>query len=333
MKTLVYVVLMTAPLLAQDTGVQPESGTAGGNATIAQGILGFGVPSSSGAPEPCVGTGTAGFCYGVPAGLLVVPTNLLVPAGTSGVFYLSLETADFSGTADTILRLYESKAEVLRMEVTGSTINANAKTIIARAGEIPAGTYTGPATLTASTTVTPQGGGAPVTLTASIQLYIVPPPNSGDGPDTTTDVGLRIAQGFVGFGIPPQPSGPSACAGNGESNFCYGVPVGVAVLPLDLFVGPTIGGVYYASIQTANANGDGSTLFQFVQGGKVVLQFTQDDESVLGNRIVFFGEVSGIPAGAQVGPATVIITTTVAPRDGEPPLPTLTGGIILQIVQ
>ena len=125
MKTLVYFVLMTAPLLAQDTGVRPDGGTAGGNALIAQGILGFGVPSSSGAPEPCVGTGTAGFCYGVPAGLLVVPTNLLVPAGTSGVFYLSLETADFSGTADTILRLYESKAEVLRMEVTGSTINAS----------------------------------------------------------------------------------------------------------------------------------------------------------------------------------------------------------------
>lgn len=331
MKTLVYFVIMTAPLLAQDTGVQPESGTAGGNATIAQGILGFGVPSSSGAPEPCVGTGTAGFCYGVPAGLLVVPTNLLVPAGTSGVFYLSLETADFSGTADTILRLYESKAEVLRMEVTGSTINANAKTIIARAGEIPAGTYTGPATLTASTTVTPQGGGTPVTLTASIQLYIVPPPSSGDGPDAT-GAGLRIAQGFVGFAISSGPTGPVPCVGSGAANFCYGVPTSVVVLPLDLLVAP-VGGVYYVSIETANANGGSSMVFQVIEEGKIALQFTDGPEPLLGNRTVIFGEVSGIPAGTYSGPATLIVTTTVAPRDGEPPLPTLKGGIILQIVQ
>jgi hypothetical protein len=332
MKTLVYAVLMIAPLLGQDAVVRPESGTAGGNASIAQGILGFGVPSSAGAPEPCVGTGTAGFCYGVPAGLLVVPTNLLVPAGTAGVFYLSLETADFSGTADTTLRLLESGTVVLRMQVAGSAVSANTKTIIAKAAEIPAGTYTGPATLTASTTVTPQGGGAPVTLTATTQLYIVPPPSGEESPSATTGAGLRVAQGFVGFGISSGPTAPEPCVGGGARP-CYGLPPGIAVLPLSLIVGPTVGGVYYASLETANANGSGSTLYQFVQGGKGVLRFTQIDEDVLSNRTVFLSEASLIPAGAQVGPATVIVTTTIAPRDGEPPLPTLEGGITLQIAQ
>jgi hypothetical protein len=278
-----------------------------------------------------VGTGTAGFCYGVPAGLLVVPTNLLVPAGTSGVFYLSLETADFSGTADTILRLYESKAEVLRMEVTGSAINANAKTIIARAGEIPAGTYTGPATLTASTTVTPQGGGTPVTLTASTELYIVPPSSSNDSRSATAGAGLRIAQGFVGFQLVLD--GPGPCVGDGTANSCYGVPSGIAVLPLDIIVPAGIGGAYYVSSETANANGSISTVYQVVESDKVVLQLAVGPYPLLGNRTVFFAVDSGVPKGTYAGPATVVATTTIAPRDGEPPLPTLTGGIILQIVQ
>jgi hypothetical protein len=331
MKTLVYVVVMIAPLFGQDAGVRPESGTAGGNASIAQGILGFGVPSSLGAPEPCVGTGTTGSCYGVPAGLLVVPTNLLVPAGTAGVFYLSVETADFSGTADTTFRLFESGTLVLRTQVLGSAINANAKTIVAKAGEIPAGTYTGPATLTATTTVTPQGGGTPVTLTATTQLYIVPPPSGDESPGATTGAGLRIAQGFVGFQLAVD--GPGPCVGEGSASSCYGVPSGIGVLPLDLIVPAGIGGAYYVSSETANANGSISTVYQVVENDKVALHLAVGPYPLLGNRTVFFAVDSGVPKGTYAGPATVVATTTVAPRDGEPPLPTLTGGITLQIIQ
>jgi hypothetical protein len=333
MKTLVYAVLTIAPLLGQDAVVRPESGTAGGNASIAQGILGFGVPSSPGAPEPCVGTGTAGFCYGVPAGLLVVPTNLLVPAGTAGVFYLSLETADFSGTADTTLWLLESGTVVLRMQVAGSAISANAKTIIAKAAEIPAGTYTGPATLTASTTVTPQGGGTPITLTATTQLYIVPHPSSGDGPDATMGAGLRIAQGFVGFAVFSGPTTPAPCVGSGAPNFCYGVPADIAALPLDLIIpAGTTGGAYYVSSEVASAHGGVSTLYQVVEDGRVALQFMAGPYPFLGNRLYFWADEDEIPAETYTGPVTVIATTTIAPGNGEPSFPTLTSGITLQIV-
>jgi hypothetical protein len=249
------------------------------------------------------------------------------------VFYLSLETADFSGTADTILRLYESKAEVLRMEVTGSAINANAKTIIAKAGEIPAGTYTGPATLTASTTVTPQGGGTPVTLTASMQLYIVPPSSSGDGPDAATGAGARIAQGFVGFAIFSGPTASAPCVGSSAANFCYGVASGIAVLPLDLIVPPGAGGSYYVSSEVASAHGGVSTLYRVVEDDRVALQFTAGPYPFLGDRLYFWADEDEIPAGTYTGPATVIATTTIAPGNGEPSFPTLTSGITLQIIQ
>jgi len=208
MKTLVCVVFSVASALAQDLAIQPENSTSGGNSSIAQGILGFGIPSSSGAPEPCVGIGTAGSCYGVPAGLLVVPTKLLVPPGTTGVYYLSIETADFAGIADTTFELFESRNLVLQLMVNGSAINANTKTIIAQAGSIPAGSYEGQATLTAATTVMPQGGGTPVTLTASTQLFILPLPSAGIDEDPSITGGAkprmasRIATFAEDFGVP-----------------------------------------------------------------------------------------------------------------------------------
>jgi hypothetical protein len=331
--SLCTIFFLIAPALAQDIGARPANGTSGGNASIAQGILGFGIPSSPSAPEPCVSTGTPGFCYGVPAGLLVVPTNLLVPPGTAGVFYLSIETASFSGTADTTFRLFESGTLVLRMTVLGAAISPNSKAIIAQTGAIPAGTYTGPATLTANTIVTPQGGGTPVGLRATTQLYIVPPPTGDESPSATTGAGPRIAQGFVGFGVGPGATLPGPCVGSGAANFCYGVPSGMAVLPLDLIVWPNMGGGYYVSIETANANGGVSTSYQVVEEGKVVLRLTAGPYAILGNRTVFFAEEDLVPAGTYAGQATVIATTTVTPRDGEPPLPTLTGGITLQIIQ
>jgi hypothetical protein len=172
-----------------------------------------------------------------------------------------------------------------------------------------------------------------VTLTASIQLYIVPPPSGDEIPSATTDAGARLAQGLVGFAILSGESAPVPCVGTGASNFCYGVPSGVAALPLDLIVTPSVGGAYYVSTEAASAHGGVSTLYQVVQAGRVALQFTAGPYPFLGNRLYVWADGDVIPAGTYAGPATVIATTTITPGNGEPSFPTLTSGITLQVVQ
>ena len=268
----------------------------------------------------------------MPAGLLVVPTKLLVAPGTAGVYYLSLQTANLSGTANTTFELFEGRTLAMQLTANGSAINANTKAIVAQSGAIPDDSYEGPATLVATTTVTPQGGGSPVILTASTQLFVLPPP-TGDGDragSVTGGANSRVAQGFVGFGIPSGPTAPEPCAG-GDPRPCYGVPNSVAVLALDLMVGPSIGGVYYVVAETTDVKGSASTLYELVEDGKVAMQFTTNDESILPNRTVLFGAVSVVPAGTYTGPATLIAATTVITHYGDPI--TVKGGITLQIIQ
>jgi hypothetical protein len=310
--------------------VRPANGTSGGNASIAQGILGFGVPSGAGAPEPCVGTNTPGFCYGTPSGMLVVPTDLLVPPGTAGLFYLSIETAGFSGTADTKFGLFESGAEVLNLTVSGTPVAPYSKVVVSQTGAIPVGTYTGPATLTARTIVTPDDGGTPVTLTANTQFYIVPPPAGvGEIPGATAGAAPRLVQGFVGFQLYIPSPGP--CAGGGAVT-CYGLPAGVVALPLDLIVPAGLGGAFYYVLQTGPVSGSDSTLLQLVEDGKVAWHWTAS-APILSNRISIVGEDSLIPPGPFAGSATIIATTSITPGNGQPPIRTVKSGITMQIIQ
>lgn len=297
--------LAVAPALAS---------TGGGNLNIAHGLLAFGVPSSAGAPEPCVGTATSGMCYGVPYGLLVVPMNGLVAPGTSGIFYVSIETQNFSGTGSTTFKLTESGTLALQLAATGA-ISTNSKTFISAAGAIPAGTYTGPATLTAMTTVTPATGSSPVVLTAQTSLWIVPSP--GSQAEAAGAARPPFAQMAVGFGIPPPPMGTgrsAPCVGTGAADNCYGAPVGIFVLPLNLLAGGSgvnLGGLFFIAVQIGRLTGSATTLYQFSQGGNVLEESTASGQLLFANRFAAFGDSAYIPGMANPGPATLTATTTV----------------------
>jgi hypothetical protein len=265
-----------------------------GTRHLIQAFAGFNQPNDLG--TPCTGP-----CFEVPAGTVVVQPNHFVSSNSAGLYYAVFQTNDWAGNLSVEFTLSEAGSVVQTVTTTGTISAAQARSpvVLSAAAAIPQSSFVGPATLTATTTATPNNGGQPLTLKSYATLEV-----GGSGT-------RRLVQVFVGLSGSDAPFA-TPCAYPGCQ---FGIPPGsVAVQPVQ-FQANGDSSVYYSVLQANDWRGDVTGTFDVIEAGKVVYA-VPFGPAYIGYALQVVGEDSSPLETNYIGPATLEVNTNATQQGG-----------------
>lgn len=268
-------------------------------AQIAQALVGM---TATNGTAPCVGDGTTE-CYGIPSGAVAIQPDMLPAPGATPTWYAVFQTAAWAGNLSVTFELLESGVPV--QSATGSATAAqNSTTLVTVPQTVPSNGYSGPATLSVTTTATPTSGGTPFTLRSAVEIEV------GASPKHQVVIALAgYSQGGVGSSTP--------CIG-GAPDGCYGVPLGVAVLwPQNVWVS-NYTTAWYAIFQAGNWRGTlQNTIFTLTERGNVVMTYGPSTYGGGPDGLVQAGAgLSTGPHNGYMGTANLAVAATAVGRHG-----------------
>jgi len=252
--------------------------------------------------QPGQGTPCAAPCFGAPAGAVVIQPEGFVVASSSGLYYAVFQTNGWTGDLTTTFTLSEAGVVVQTATATGSVSTANAYSAIVLSVPtiMPQNSFVGPATLTATTTALPSGGGSPQGSKTYATLQV-----GGAG-------ARRLVQAFVGISsIGPAQAFPCAAP-----ECPFSIPAGsVMVQPAAFQNAPGNGNIYYIVVQANDWLGEVAGTAQVIEDGHV------RGRASVGGLVSFpysviVGAGSGPALNGYPGPAILRVTTTATERGG-----------------
>lgn len=276
---------------------QMSSGQAAGAATTRAIIQVF-----AGFNQPRQGTPCAAPCFGAPAGAVVIQPESFVVSSSSGLYYAVFQTNGWTGDLTTTFTLSEADVVVQTATATDSVSTANAYSAIVLSvpAIMPQNSFVGPATLTATTTALPSGGGSPQGLKTYATLQV-----GGAGT-------RRVVQAFVGI----------SSIGTADAFPCaapqcpFSIPSGSVMVQPAAFQGvPGNGSVYYIVIQANDWLGEVAGIAQVIEAGHL-LASTSVGAIVSSPYSVIVGATDGPALYGASSPATLRVITTATQRGG-----------------
>jgi hypothetical protein len=260
---------------------------------LIQAFAGFNQPNDLGIP--CTGP-----CFELPTGTVVVQPNHFVSSNSPGLYYAVFQTNDWAGNLSVEFTLTEAGSVVQTVTTTGTipTAQARSAVVLSIAANIPQSSFVGPATLTATTTATPNNGGPPLTLKTYATLEV-----GGAGAQ-------RIVQVFAGISTSNGASGmpcayPECPLGQ--------LPPGTVVVQPAQFQ-PTSGScIYYSVLQANDWLGDVQGTFDLIEAGKIVYNVLFGPAPVNYELTMLGEEILPLETN-YIGPATFEATTSATQR-------------------
>ena len=216
---------------------------------LVQAFAGFNQPNDFG--TPC-----ASPCFASPAGTVVVQPNHFVSSNSAGIYYAVFQADGWIGDLSTTFELSEAGSVVQTLTITGSISAKQAHSAVVLSGnaDIPQSSFVGLAALTATTTATPDAGGAGFTLKSSSQLQVGA---AGTRRVVQVFAGISSSNGGTGY-----PCTPPECP--------LQIPPGSVAVQPNQFQGPGTDGAYYAVFQAEFWQGVTGTTCQVMEAGEVV---------------------------------------------------------------
>ena len=276
------------PLLcwAVASQIQLKAATAG-SPQLVQAIVGFNAPNTLGLP--CTS------CLGFPAGTVWIQPDHFVSAGSSGLYYAVFQENGWSGNLNSNFQLSGGGGVLQDVILNGTLTNGQGLLVLSASETIPDTTYSGPATLTVTTTATPNDGSPPFILASMVDMMV-----------GTTNI-RGVVQVFAGLNASNDDLFPCTDCG----------PPGTIGIQPDQFPQPGTSAVEYVLFESAGWYGTVNSTMDLIEKSGVVQSLPLG--ALIDSRDTVLTLISAdfSPAGnGYIGPAALRVSSTATSRHG-----------------